>query len=85
MAVTVTADKFSVTGDTARSFAITTTNGTISNGTKTMAFTTKPSLATLTTSAAGTATFTVGGTLTATGTETPGNYTGTYNATVTYN
>lgn len=82
---TVTADKFAVTGDNARSFSITTTNGTITNGTKTMAYTTTPSAATLITSATGTANFTVGGTLTATGTETPGSYTGTYNATVTYN
>lgn len=82
---TVTADKFSVTGDISRSFAVTTTGGTISNGTKTMAFTTTPSVATTTTSTTGTAAFTVGGTLTATGTETTGNYVGTYNATVTYN
>ena len=38
-----------------------------------------------TTSATGTYSFTVGGTLTVTGTETAGAYTGTYNATVTYN
>ncbi|WP_353228567.1 DUF4402 domain-containing protein [Novosphingobium sp.] len=81
----VTADRFTVAGDNSRSFSITTTNSTISNGARTMAFTTTPSAATLTTSATGTAAFTVGGTLTAVGTETPGNYTGTYNATVTYN
>jgi hypothetical protein len=79
-----TADQFALTGDNSRNFGITTTGGTISNGSKTMAFTTAPSATTATTSATGTYSFTVGGTLTATGTETPGAYTGTYNATVVY-
>ena len=78
------ADQFSLTGDNNRNFGITTTNGTISNGLKSMSFTTTPSATSGTTSITGSATFSVGGTLTATGTETPGNYTGTYNATVTY-
>jgi hypothetical protein len=78
------ADAFSLTGDNSRNFGITTTSGTITNGTKTMNFTTAASSATGTTSSTGTYSFTVGGTLTVTGTETPGSYTGTYNATVTY-
>lgn len=79
-----TADQFSLTGDNSRNFGISTTNGTITNGSKTMSFTTAPSATTGTTSATGTYSFTVGGTLTVTGTETPGAYTGTYNATVVY-
>ncbi len=82
---TVTADAFTVTGDDNRSFSIATTNSTITNGTKTMAFTTKASATTEKLSATGTATFTVGGTLTVVGTETPGSYTGSYSATATYN
>lgn len=79
-----TADAFSLTGDNSRNFGITTTGGTITNGSKTMTFTTVASSATGTTSATGTYSFTVGGTLTVVGTETAGSYTGTYNATVTY-
>ena len=78
------ADAFTLTGDNSRAFGITTTNSTITNGSKTMAFTTTPSAASGTTSATGTYSFTVGGTLTVVGNETPGNYTGNYNATVTY-
>lgn len=81
----VSADAFAVTGDNARNFSIATTNSTIAFGGKTIAFTTTPTALTGTTSATGTATFKVGGTLTLIGTETPGNYVGTYNATVTYN
>ena len=81
---TTAADQFSLTGDVSRAFGITTTSGTISNGSKTMNFTTSPSAASGTTSTTGTATFTVGGTLTVAGTETAGSYTGTYNATVQY-
>lgn len=79
-----TADAFTLTGDNTRNFSIATTNSTISNGSKTMSFTTAPSATSATTSATGTYSFTVGGTLTVTGTETAGNYTGTYNATVQY-
>ncbi len=81
---TTTADAFTLTGDISRAFGITTTNGSISNGTKSMAFTTSPSSSSGTTSLTGTYAFTVGGTLTATGTETAGSYTGSYNATVVY-
>lgn len=81
----VTADKFALTGDVSRNFTISTTNGTVTSGSRSMAFTTVPSATTGTTSASGGYNFSVGGTLTATGTETPGIYTGTYSATVTYN
>jgi hypothetical protein len=81
---TVAADKFSVTGDNSRNFTIATTGGTITNGTKTITFGTTPSAATATTSPTGTYAFTVGGALTITGTETPGTYSGSYGATVTY-
>ena len=81
----VAADAFTVTGDTSRNFSTATTATTITNGTKTIAVATTPSAANATTTAAGTYSFTVGGTLTITGTETPGSYTGTYSATVTYN
>ena len=82
---TTTADSFSVTGDPSRSYTIATTNSTVTNGTVTMAFTTLASAATATLSTTGTGSFTVGGTLTAVGTEPAGSYAGTYNATVTYN
>lgn len=82
---TNSADAFAVTGEASRSFAITTTAGSVSKGSVSMAFTTVPSATALTLSSTGTATFTVGGTLTVAGTETAGNYSGTYNATVTYN
>jgi len=82
--VTQTADQFSVAGDTTRTFAITTTGGTVANGAVTIPFTTTPSTATGTL-ASGAASFTVGGTLTLAGTEAAGTYTGTYSATVTYN
>ncbi|WP_248633926.1 DUF4402 domain-containing protein [Novosphingobium nitrogenifigens] len=78
------ADQFTLTGDSGRNFGITTTSGTLTNGTKTMSFTTAPSAASGTLSASGTYSFNVGGTLTVAGTETAGAYTGTYNATVAY-
>ena len=78
------ADAFTVAGDSTRTFTIATTNSTVANGATTMAFTTTPSAATGTL-VAGAASFTVGGTLTAVGTEGAGTYTGTYSVTVTYN
>lgn len=82
---TTSADAFSLIGDASRSFSISTTGGSVSQGASSMTFTTTPSAATGTTSATGTANFTVGGTLTVVSTATAGAYTGTYNATVTYN
>jgi hypothetical protein len=82
---TEAADQFTVKGDNSRNFAIATTSGTVSYNGTSIAFTTTPSAASGTTSTTGTASFTVGGTLTLVGTEAAGGYTGTYNATVTYN
>lgn len=82
---TTSADAFTVAGDSNRSFAITTTSGSVTQGANSMAFTTTPSAATATTSGTGTSSFTVGGTMTVSGTQATGAYSGTYNATVTYN
>ncbi|NBC36915.1 DUF4402 domain-containing protein [Novosphingobium sp. FSY-8] len=82
---TVSADSYSLTGDANRSFSIATTSGSVSNGSRSMSFTTAPSASGGTLSASGAASFTVGGTLTVAGTEPAGVYTGSYNATVTYN
>ena len=80
----VSADAFTVTGDNVRNFSLVATNSTKAAGARTIA-TTTPMAPTGTTSAAGTAAFKVGGTLTLIGTETPGNCAGTYNATMTCN
>jgi Domain of unknown function (DUF4402) len=82
---TSAADAFTVAGDASRTYTITTTGGTVANGATTMAFTTTPSAASSTLSGTGTGSFTVGGTLTVAGTEAAGAYTGSYDATVTYN
>ena len=81
---TEAADQFTVKGDNNRNFSITTASGTVVNGATTIAFTTAPSAASGTTSATGTAAFSVGGTLTVIGTEAAGAYSGSYNATVAY-
>ncbi|MBX9885891.1 MAG: DUF4402 domain-containing protein [Novosphingobium sp.] len=78
------ADRFTVSGDAGRTFAITTTGGNVSAGSTNIAFTTSASAATGTLTG-GTAAFSVGGQLTLAGTEAAGAYTGTYSATVTYN
>lgn len=80
-----TADSFDVTGDPSRLFDITTTGGTVSNGTQTMIFETSPSVGSAIISAGGTSAFTVGGTLSVDAAQAAGDYTGTYDATVTYN
>ena len=79
------ADSFTVAGDSSRAFAITTTGGNVTSGATNLAFTTTASAASATLSAGGTSSFTVGGTLTVSGTAPAGAYTGTYSATVTYN
>lgn len=80
------ADAFSVTGDANRTFTIATTSSTVASpGGATLSFTTTPSAATGTLSGGGAATFTVGGTLTVPNTAAAAVYTGSYNATVTYN
>jgi Domain of unknown function (DUF4402) len=81
------ADQFTVAGDPGRRFSITAGSGTVSNGAATpvtMAFITD-ARANHTLDAAGTAAFSVGGTLTVLGSEPAGVYTGSYSVTVAYN
>ena len=82
---TTSADAFTVAGDGSRSFGISTTGGNVTSGATNLAFTTTPSATTATLTAGGTSSFTVGGTLTVSGTAAAGSYSGTYTATVTYN
>ncbi|KUR71581.1 hypothetical protein AQZ52_08135 [Novosphingobium fuchskuhlense] len=82
--VAPSADAFTVAGDSNRSYAITTGSGSVTSGSNSIAFTTAPSASNATLSG-GAGSFTVGGTLTLTGTEVAGSYTGSYPATVTYN
>lgn len=81
---TTSADAFTVTGDANRAFSITTGNGTVTAGANSMAFTTTAA-ASGTLNASGTTSFRVGGTLTVASNQAAGSYTGSYNATVTYN
>lgn len=79
------ADSFTVGGDADRAFTVTTTDGQVQEtGGATMDFTTNAA-GTGTLDATGAATFAVGGSLTVGAAQTPGDYTGTYDATVTYN
>lgn len=80
-----TADSFTVAGDANRSFTISATGGSVSNGTETMTFTTAVSSASDTLDTNGDGSFTVGGTLTVAADQVAGDYTGTYDATVAYN
>ena len=82
---TNSADSFTVSGDARRSFSISATGSTVSNGTATMAFTTSVSAASDTLDTNGDGSFTVGGTLTVAADQAAGDYTGTYDATVAYN
>jgi hypothetical protein len=76
------ADAFDVTGEGSRAFNISTTGGTVSNGSATMAFTTSsPTTGTL---SSGAASFNVGGSLTVAAGQAIGTYTGSYSATVVY-
>lgn len=79
------ADAFTVAGSANRSFTIVTGAGVVSSGTNSMNFTTTPSASTGTLDAAGSAAFTVGGVLTVGSAQPAGSYTGSYDATVTYN
>jgi hypothetical protein len=82
---TVTADSFSVTGDANRSFSIGTTSGSGCQRQRDDVLHHQPSAASDHLDATGNGSFSVGGVLTVAGTETAGVYTGSYNATVTYN
>ncbi|MCB2063887.1 MAG: DUF4402 domain-containing protein [Novosphingobium sp.] len=79
------ADSFTVTGDPDRGFNIVTRNGSVTNLTDTMVVRPTPSAATGTLDGTGNATFTVGGRLIVAGTESEGDYEGTYVAEVAYN
>ncbi|NML96171.1 DUF4402 domain-containing protein [Novosphingobium olei] len=79
------ADSFAVAGEAGRAFSIATTNGSVTNGAASMTFTTSPSSVSGTLGSGGTATFTVGGTLSVPASATAGSYSGSYSATVTYN
>jgi len=80
-----TADAFTVAGDSGRAFTIATTSGTVTAGAASMSFTTTPSATSAALGSSGTASFSVGGTLTVPGTAAAGSYMGSYSATVTYN
>lgn len=82
---TASADQFSVAGEANAAFSIASTSGTVSSGSNSMAFTTAPSLTTTSLSLGGTGAFNIGGTLTATGSEPAGSYTGSYDVNVAYN
>lgn len=79
------ADAFSVEGDPGRGFSIVTTGGAVTNGIDKMAFTTAPSVDAGQLDGKGRASFTVGGELSVAGTESAGEYSGSYDATVSYN
>ena len=79
------ADSFSVLGDPNRHFSIATTGGSVVSGSNSMNFTTVPSASGDTLDSTGNGSFTVGGTLTVAAAQAVGSYTGSYNATVTYN
>jgi len=84
---TTSDDAFLVTGQPNTTINISTTGGTVTSGANSMSFTTTPMLASGQIVAAGnsaTAFFTVGGTLTVSGTQAAGSYTGSYNCTVAY-
>lgn len=79
------ADSFTVTGDANRGFNLTATNGSVSNaGGATMNFTTDIA-ASGTLDATGSASVTVGGTLSVAASQAPGVYSGDYQVTATYN
>ncbi|WP_395327933.1 DUF4402 domain-containing protein [Novosphingobium sp. BL-8H] len=82
---TNTADAFTVGGDASRAFTIATTGSTVTSGSNSMSFTTAASSTTGSLSSSGAASFTVGGTLTVAANQAAGSYTGSYDATVTYN
>lgn len=80
-----TADAFTVGGDASRAFTISTSGSTVVSGANSMSFTTSASSTSGTLGTTGAASFTVGGTLTVGANQAAGSYTGSYDATVTYN
>ena len=84
--ITTSAAQFIVSGDAARTYALTLPGSTtISNGTTTMTVNAFTENATNTIGAGGTETFNVGGTLTVSATQAAGTYTGTFEVTAVYN
>jgi hypothetical protein len=81
---TNSADAFTVAGQSGRTFTITPTGGSVSNGSATMAFTVSAA-GTGTLDSSGSAPVAVGGTLTVGGNQAAGVYTGSYSVTVAYN
>ncbi|MBX7514521.1 DUF4402 domain-containing protein [Qipengyuania sp. GH38] len=78
------ADSFTVTGDAGRAYSIVTTGGSVTSGGNSMTFTTDaPASGTL--SATGSDNFSVGGTLNVGANQAAGSYSGSYDATVSYN
>lgn len=82
---TTSQDRFAATGDRNRAISITSSSGILRSGTNSMAFTTFPMAPTSTIAGNGSRTITVGGTLSVTGGQAPGVYTGSYVVSVTYN
>lgn len=78
-------DKFVVRGIRNRAVSIVTYPGTVSSGTRSMQFTTTPSVTTATLSNGGQLNFTVGGTLNVPAGQASGTYAGTYLVGVIYN
>jgi len=82
----ISSDAFTVTGEPLRSFDISVLGGNVTglNTGANIPFTTTASAASLALDASGNANFTVGGTLAVAGTELADVYSGSYDATVTY-
>lgn len=81
----LSADSFTVDGDPGRAYDISTGGGNVSAGGTNIPFTTSPSAASGSLDGVtGQDSFTVGGTLSVAGTEAANTYTGSYDATVTY-
>lgn len=81
---TTSADAFTLTGSASRAITVTVGNGVLTGPGTDMAFTTTNN-APAALSATGTGSFDVGGTLTVGSAQAPGDYTGSYTATATYN
>lgn len=78
---------FTITGEPSTPLTISFTNGTLSNGANTMAlsnFTTSTTPASSTTDSSGSLTLNVGADLAVAANQASGNYTGTYNVTISY-
>ena len=80
---TSSADSFTVTGDSGRSYGIVLSGGSVVSGANAMTFTTSASKSSGTLTG-GTDSFTVGGALSVGANQAGGTYSGTYDATVTY-